>query len=324
MCTAVRFKARGIYYGRTLDLEYSLGEGVVMTPRRCALSFRHSKCMREHYAMLGIGIVADGYPLYYDAMNEHGLWIAGLNFPQYAQYNSGRRGMLNLASYELVPFILSRCATVTEAEVILESANITSEPFSENFPPTPMHWMICDREHCAVIEQTEQGLAIHESDIGVLTNSPPYDMQTENLSRYLSLTPNPPVSRFSDETTLSPCSRGMGAYGLPGDVSSMSRFVRAAFTLANASIPEGEDDSVGQLYHILGSVEQVSGTVRLEGGSLERTVYTSCADPQRMTYYYTTYENSTPTAVKLDPSALVESSPTFYPFDRRMRITHQN
>lgn len=324
MCTAIRFRAKGVYYGRTLDLEYSLGEGVIFTPRRYPMIMRHADGTDDHLALLGIGIMRDGYPLYYDAMNERGLWMAGLNFPRYCRYGDCVQGALNLASFELIPYVLSRCGTVSDAIDLLKRANITSEEFSEGLPASPLHFMICDRDGSIVIEQTSRGLSIFDNAAGVLTNSPPFDHQTENLAKYLNLTPDTPRSRFSDRLTLDPCSRGMGAFGLPGDVSSTSRFVRAAFTLANASKPEDTDACISQFYHVLGSVEQVSGTVRLDGGALERTVYTSCADAQKMTYYYTTYENPTPTAVRMSRETLDSALPVCYPLDRNMLVIKQN
>ena len=324
MCTAIRFKSNGIYFGRTLDLEYSLGEGVVITARRHPLTFRHFERTDDHHAIIGIGIIRDGYPLYFDALNERGVWMAGLNFPHYATYNHGKCGMLNLASYELIPFVLSRCDSVKDAEKLLREANITSEEFSSELSPTPMHWMLCDFEKSIVIEQTKRGFAMYENPTNVMTNSPDFEMQTENLSKYLSLTTYPPAWRFSPEFAFESSSRGMGAFGLPGDVSSTSRFVRAAFTLANATKPEDEDACVSQFYHILGTVEQVSGTVRLDGGALEKTVYTSCADPRRLIYYYTTYENPTPCAVKMNKEDVRGSSIIFYPLERKLRIFEQN
>jgi choloylglycine hydrolase len=38
--------------------------------------------------MIGTAIVADDYPLYFDAVNEDGLCAAGLNFPGNAVYHS--------------------------------------------------------------------------------------------------------------------------------------------------------------------------------------------------------------------------------------------
>lgn len=322
MCTAISYK--NSYFGRTLDLEYSLGEGVIITPRHYPFSFSHTDKSESHYAIMGIGVKKDGYPLYYDAINEQGLWMAGLNFPHYAHYNRGRCNALNLASFELLPYILSSCATLTEAQALLERINVTSEAFSEELPPSPLHWMLCDSERCIVIEPLANGLSICENNVCVLTNSPPFDYQTQNLTQYLSLTPYPPASRFSERFTLEPHSRGMGAIGMPGDVSSTSRFVRAAFTLANSHSGENERESIAQFFHIMSTVAQVSGTVRLEGGKLERTQYTSCANSKKLVYYYTTYERATPTAVEMKKEDLNSKKLILYPLLHEMKIERQN
>ncbi len=324
MCTAVSYKAKGNYYGRTLDLEYSLDERVMITARKHPLSFLHSESMASHYALMGIGCISNGYPLYYDAVNECGVWMAGLNFPHFASYNKGKCGMLNLASYELLPFILGRCGTVSDALEILKRANITSQSFSLKLQATPMHWMLCDSQQCVVLEPLESGLRIYENKAGVLTNSPPFDYQMQNLTNYLSLTPYPPHSRFSDVLALDSYSNGMGAIGMPGDVSSVSRFVRASFTKLNAHTPNDEIGSVRQFFHILGSVAQVEGTVRLANGKLERTAYTCCCDPQKLMYYYTTYENSCVSAVSMTDEDLDSDDVTEYPLTREMKINMQN
>lgn len=67
------------YFGRTLDYEVSYGNQIVITPRNYALRFRHTEDQPHHYAIIGMGLVAENYPLYYDAMNEKGLCMAGLN-----------------------------------------------------------------------------------------------------------------------------------------------------------------------------------------------------------------------------------------------------
>ena len=324
MCTAIKYKTRSSYFGRNLDLEYSLGEGVIITPRNYPFSFLHTGKITSHYAIMGIGIERDGYPLYYDAINERGLWMAGLNFPHYAAYNRGRCNTLNLGSFELIPYILSKCASTKDAEAILKDANLTSDAFSPSMPPTPLHWIVCDSERCIVVEPVKDGLKVQENMIGVLTNSPPFDYQMQNLTSYLSLTPYPPASRFSENVRLEPCSRGMGGIGLPGDVSSTSRFVRAAFNLSNSCSGESEYESIGQFFHIMASVAQISGVVRLDEGKLERTQYTSCTNAQKLIYYYTTYENAMPYAVDMKREALDSCELVQYPLVHDMRIEIQN
>lgn len=72
-----------------------------------------------------------------------------------------------------------------------------------------------------------------------------------------------------------------GALGLPGDLSSPSRFVRAAFVRANARAEQTEDASVSQFFHILTSVEQQRGCCELDDGQYEITLYSSCCNADR-------------------------------------------
>ena len=86
MCTASTYKTKDFYMGRTFDYEFSYGEEIVVTPRKYVFDFRHTDKLTTHYAMIGMAFVADGYPLYYDAVNEKGLGMAGLNFVGNAVY----------------------------------------------------------------------------------------------------------------------------------------------------------------------------------------------------------------------------------------------
>ena len=79
--------------------------------------------------------VADNYPLYYDAMNEKGLGMAGLNFVGNAAYAEPTDGMQNVAQFEFIPWILSRCATIPEVREALARMNLVGTPFSPQMPP---------------------------------------------------------------------------------------------------------------------------------------------------------------------------------------------
>ena len=101
------------------------------------------------------------------------------------------------------------------------------------------------------------------------------------------------------ELNLKQYSRGMGAIGLPGDLTSQSRFVRVAFTKMNSISGEGEKESVSQFFHILNSVDQQRGCCELEDGKYEITIYTSCCNTNKGIYYYTTYDNHQITAIDM-------------------------
>lgn len=320
MCTAISYiGAKGHYFGRNLDLTFCYQEQVTVTPRNYGFRFRTGYGFRHHYAMLGMATVANGYPLYYEATNELGLSMAGLNFPDNAQYQHKLIGKQNIAPFELIPWILGQCANVREAKSVLQNVNIWNLPFSREFGLTPLHWLISDGEDSIVAEPMEDGLKIYDNPFGILTNNPPLPYHLTNLSNYIGLSPSQAENTFSKKK-LVPYSNGMGAMGLPGDYSSASRFIKAAFVKENA-VSCGDD--VGQFFHILGSVAMPRGNVKI-GELDEITQYSCCCDTKRGIYYYTTYENSRITAVKLWDCPLLSDQLITYPLRKAEDIRFEN
>lgn len=324
MCTAISFTAGDHYFGRNLDLEYSYQETIAIAPRSYPLPFRHMDDMPYHHAMIGVAYMPDGYPLYYDAVNEHGLGMAGLNFPGNAAYFAALEGCDNVASFELIPWILGQCSTVQEARPLLSRLCLTNDAYSPELPPSPLHWMLSDREESVVIEQAQDGLHVYSNPVRVLTNNPPFPWHVTHLNLYMSLTAGTPSNSFAPALTLTHYSRGMGALGLPGDCSSSSRFVRAAYHLHHAACEETETSAVSQFFHILGSVAFPRGSVMLEDGRAEITVYTVCCNVTRGIYYYTTYDNSAITAVDMMQENLDGCELICYPLLHDQRIMLQN
>lgn len=324
MCTAATYQTKDFYFGRNLDYEFPYGEEVTVTPRNYPFRFRHMPELTRHYAMVGMAHVQEGYPLYYDAVNEKGLCIAGLNFVGNAVYGKPQEGKDNVAQFELIPWLLGKCGSVKEAKALLDRIQITDTPFSPQLPIGQLHWLLADREDCLVLESMADGLHVYENPVGVLTNNPPFPMQLFALRNYAALSPDTPENRFAPALDLAPYSRGMGAMGLPGDLSSQSRFVRAAFTRMNARSGEGEGESVSQFFHILGSVEQQRGCCHLEGDKYEITLYSSCCNADRGIYYYTTYENSRISAVDLHRTELESRDLSRYPLTKGPDICWQN
>ena len=322
MCTAISFHSNHHYFGRTLDLEHTYNEQIVVTPRRFPFRYLDLPTDDEHHARIGIATVIDGYPLYYDACNEHGLAIAGLNFVGNAIYHPWEEGMYNLAQFELIPWLLGKCKNLTEARDELGRINLLNVAFRRDLPVAKLHWMLSDKSGSIVVEPTADGLCIYDNPVGVLTNNPPFPHQLQNLSLYQNLTPNEPERpQFATGFTQSPISRGTGAIGLPGDWSSPSRFVRATFVKMNATPKESEEDSVNQFFHILGTVEQVEGCLHL-GEMLERTQYTSCCNIDHAIYYCKTYECHRITAVPLFLEDLNASVLQSYPLAKKESFSH--
>ena len=317
MCTAVSFLSADHYFGRNLDLEYSYSEAVTVTPRNYPFAFRNGKAFPCHYAMIGVATVSRDYPLYYDTVNEHGLCMAGLNFPGNAVYEGSARDAV--APFELIPWVLCQCKNTQEAITLLQNTCLAPITFSDGFPVTPLHWMLSDRKSSFVLEPLKGGLVIRDDPVGVLTNNPPFDYHLHNLKNYLKLSSDDPENTLAPAIPLKPYSRGMGAMGLPGDLSSASRFIRAAFTALHSVRPQQEDAAVNQFFHILGSVCQQEGCVKV-GKKYEKTVYSSCCNTDKGIYYYTTYENAEISAVHLHREDLEGCKLIQYPLDRSTHI----
>lgn len=324
MCTAVTYRTKDFYFGRTLDYEFTYGEEVTVTPRKYPFRFAEEGESAEHFAMIGMAHLANGYPLYYEAVNEKGLAMAGLNFVGNACYHEKKAGKVNLAQYELIPYVLGRCATLKEAVACLKKINVRSIAFSKKYPIAELHWLIADQTGSITAEPTREGLKLYKNPVGVLTNNPPFEMQMLTLSGFMHLSAKPPKNTFAKGVKLRSYSRGMGAVGLPGDLSSPSRFVRAAFVKCNSVSSERETDSVGQFFHILGAVEQQRGCCVLENGETDITAYTSCCNADRGIYYYTTYGNRQISAVDMRKENLGSAELIHYPLVSDEQIKFQN
>ena len=324
MCTAATYKTNDFYFGRTLDYEFSYGDEVTITPRNYTFHFRKTGTLESHYAMIGMAYIAGDYPLYYDAVNEKGLGIAGLNFVGNADYKKEVNDKDNVAQFEFIPWILSQCATVKEAIASIERLNLIDEPFSKELPLAQLHWLIADRNEAITVESVKDGIHIYPNPVGVMTNNPPFDAQMFALNNYMHLSPKSPQNSFSDKLPLHTYSRGMGALGLPGDLSSQSRFIRVAFTKMNSVSGSSENESVSQFFHILGSVDQQRGCCDVGDGKYEITLYTSCCNTDKGIYYYTTYENHQITAVNMHSENLDGKKLIRYPLILGEQIKMQN
>ena len=323
MCTAICFKQGGVFFGRNLDLEGTSEERIAVVPRNFPLRFLKVPELRRHFAIIGTVRISEGCPLFNDAMNERGLFGAALNFPESAVYNEEKPGFENIASFELISWVLASCSNLEEVKKKLEHANILSTDFSKNLKKTPLHWFFADKTGAISVEPLEKGLVVSENSTKVLTNEPPFEYHEQNLRGYLGISAEETENCFSKKLELLPYSRGMGAIGLPGDFSSASRFIKAVFAAENA-VCESEEDCIAGFFHILDSVSMVKGCVRLPEGKLERTVYSSCADGKNGIYYYKTYENNRISAVDMKKENLESDLLISYPMFAKQDILWLN
>ena len=264
MCTAI---AKKRFFGRTLDVDTYYDQQLVLAPERLALHFGKKGTMKQHHAILGTACVKDGYPLFFDAMNGCGLCMAALDFPSPCRYFPAQPGKDNIASFQMIPWILGRCCSVAEAMPLLRRMSVWDAPFAPDTPPSPLHWLLSDGSRTVAVESVAEGLKIYDDEAGVLANEPSFPEQ------------------FAKE--FSPKDK---AAGLPGDFSSRSRFQRAAY-LQN----HGVCRTAADFFRLMAPV-----TVP-EGCSTGRhTMLTTCCDRKTGQYHALSAESPFPVTMGME------------------------
>ena len=284
MCTAISMNFDGLYFGRTMDIEFNFDGKIVTAPRRFLFSEKNAEGLAVHYAVTGMARVVNGYPLFADAFNEAGLCMAALSFPQTAKYfDTSSAFSVNLSPFELIPHVLGKCANIKEAREELSKVRVVDVPFSKDVPNTPLHWIVSDKSGSLSVEPTDKGLVIYDNKMGVLTNEPPFPFHEKNIRLYSHLT--------ADSFKESGLGYGTGAVGLPGDWSSPSRFVKADFLrrTVGARRSATESECVDCFFSVLEALSVPRGAVRSEDGKPHFTQYSCCVDAKNSIYYCKTY-----------------------------------
>ena len=296
MCTGVRFSddKGNMYFGRNLDWSVGYGEKIVIAPK--GYNYRYAFIGEAHprFAVIGMGIIQENVPLYFDCGNEAGLAIAGLNFPGYAQYEPNAvDGKTNVAAYEFPLWVAMNFSTVDEVENALKNVAIVAKPINDKYPVSLLHWIIGDKNRSIVVEYTKDGLQIFHNDVDVLTNQPGYGWHQENLRNYLNLESPQPEKVTWGKAEMTAFGSGSLMRGLPGDYYSPSRFVRVAYLNTHYPVKSTEEENVSRLFHTLAGVAMIDGAAAMASGDFEKTIYTGGFSTATNIYYYNTYEDPT-------------------------------
>lgn len=294
MCTGIRFSdGQGhLYLARNLDWTSGYGEHVVVTPTGYRPRSPFGAVEEVRHAVIGMGIVEAGTPLYFDCGNDAGLAVAGLNFPGYAQYAPGPvEGATNVAAYELPFWVAAQFSSVDEVEAALRDVVIVDRPVDERYPSSLLHWVVGDADRAIVLEHTSDGLHVFDDDVDVLTNQPGFGWHHENLRNYLNVSPEFPDETVVGRAKLTPFGSGSHMRGVPGDYSSPSRFVRATYVHAHFPGKTTEEENVSRAFHTLQQVAMVDGAAAMASGEFEKTIYTGLFSSRTGTYYWNTYED---------------------------------
>ena len=293
MCTSIRFSdGTNLYLARNLDWTSGYGEQVVVTPTGYATKSPFGAVPRIQHAVIGMGIVEEDTPLYFDCGNDSGLAVAGLNFPGYAEYaKEPAEGATNVAAFEFPLWVASQFATVDEVEAALRDVVIVDKPINEKYPSSLLHWIIGDPTRAIVVESTSDGVQVFDDDVDVLANQPGFAWHHENLRNYLNTSPEFPEEIVLGRAHLGPFGSGSHMRGIPGDYYSPSRFVRAAYVNAHYPDKANEEENVSRAFHTLQQVAMVDGSAAMGSGEFEKTIYTGLFSSRTGTYYWNTYED---------------------------------
>lgn len=296
MCTAISLvsKQNEVFFGRTMDFNYEIDLEVYIIPKNYKYSGEYLKdSYYTKYAFICTGQPI-GRLLAADGMNEKGLGVAALYFPGYAHFQDRQTpNKLSVTSVELVNYLLSNCQDVEEIISLAPILEIIGVPDPVTNQITSLHWIATDRTgKSIVIECTKQGLTILPNAVGVLTNSPDFNWHYTNLRNYMMISPESPDLKEWGDLTLKALSKGTGSYGLPGDFTSPSRFVRITFAKKFMELPETREEMILSCFHIMKLVTIPKGIVIANNHNPEYTQYTNFMNLNTGSYYFTSYSNN--------------------------------
>ena len=311
MCTAIKFLN---YFGRNLDLEYNFNEEVVITPRNYCFNFSSSLSNDKNYALIGIATKSKNYPLYYDAINEYGLGGVGLSFNKQNLYSNNLTVKNAIAPYEFLPFVLRTSKTIKEVKNLLKNHIVVNKSFSKEFAVTNMHFMFADKNSSIVIETNNGKINIYNNKLNILTNMPEFYNQIKNLNNYKRLTNKDP---YKSEY------KGSGAVGLPGDYTSVSRFVKTDFILKNSAIINKNNNELTQFFKVLDSVFVPLGAVNINN-KFFHTIYTTGYNLKDLTLCFKTYNNNRISQVSMLKENLDLNKLICYPINNKQDILYLN
>lgn len=329
MCTSLTLKSLDDknFLARTMDFPLTFNESVHLIPRNFKWnSVADKKEYKSKYASLGMSIVMNNHPVLADGINEKGLCCATLYFPGFAHYSKElSEKKINLAPYDFVYFVLSNCANLEEVIEKVKMVDFIDVPLSFLGITPPLHWTVTDRSGRSIaIENTIEGLKITENPIGVMTNSPEIGWHLTNLRQYIGANPIQNKEVKWGELNLNAFGQGSGTFGIPGDYTPPSRFIRAAY-LKHVSVPANDEiEGVTSIFHILANCEVPKGAVLKDGKDLDFTLYTAAMCSESCTYYYKTYENSQIEAINMLNENLEMLEIKSYHNSKKQQIEYQN
>jgi choloylglycine hydrolase len=303
-CTGIRLSAKDgtVVVARTMEFGADLKSGVAVFPKGTAFTGTlpdgaKGATWTSKYGMIGAN--AFGLPVIVDGMNDQGLYVGEFFFPGYASYApvTAANASKSMAGYEYSTWILANFSSIAEVKAAYDHVSLAPTVLAQLGMAPPVHFRIMDKTGASVVvEPLNGGLKIYDDPLGILTNSPTFDWHMTNLNNYIGLTPMIHETVKTAGTTLQGFGQGSGFFGLPGDFTPPSRFVRAVAYQQTAIQPATSADAVQQIFHILNNFDIPVGSVRdvVQGQQVDEwTLWTSAEDLKNLVFYFRTFTDQT-------------------------------
>lgn len=301
---------------RTLEFGFDCHSDILVMPKGIDINFLSSAKDKVGYKMKAkygfTGMNAVGKQIVVDGVNEAGLYLGSFYFAGFAVYTplTATNQSNAISSEEMGNFILGSFATVEEVKEGLKNITVVGTYIDEIQGEAPFHYAVSDKSgNSIVIEYSKNGLQIFDNTVQVVTNNPTYDWHTTNIRNYVNLTPDNVNGININGEKYTPLSQGSGMLGLPGDASSVSRFIRATAFVNAAQPSKDEEEGVFRAFHILNNFDIPVGLVKQKEKDVtlsEYTVWTSVVDTKNAVYYFKTYKN--PAVKKVDLKEILKQA----------------
>lgn len=328
MCTSITLQTKDGHHllGRTMDFTIDFNQRVIVTPHNYSWQSDSANRCRANYATVGMGIKQQDHIVLADGLNEQGLMCATLYLPGFASYSKDRiADKTNLPPHDFVFWCLTHYATIDEVREAMNAVNFLDSPLAILGIAPPLHWILSDKSGaCLVIESTEHGLQLYDNPVGVLTNSPELSWHLQNLRQYIGLRSNPFIPTQWGDLELAAFSQGSGSFGLPGDFTPPSRFIRAAFLKQAHGKVTNELDGMTEIFHILSNCALPKGAVKNSKDMMDYTLYTTAMCAESTSYYYYSYECQQISSVHLTHEDLDAQTVKTFPYPRQSAVRDLN
>jgi choloylglycine hydrolase len=302
-CTGITLIAAdgSVVRGRTMEFGHPLDSNVILIPRGMALAGTTADGTDDglqwtaKYAAAGANGL--GLPVIIDGLNEQGLSGGIFYFPDFADYQDVAADEQSqvLAPWQVMTWALTSFATVEEVRAALPDVRVGNIEYGPWQAVPPCHYVLTDTTGATiVVEYVNGALNIYDNPLGVVTNAPGFDWHLTNLRNYIGISPTAREGVSLGDVNLDPLSLGGNLFGMPGDSSSPSRFVRAMVYAQTSVQPATGQEAVMQGFHILDNFDIPEGSVPEPSGGgdpYEITEWTTMSNLTARTFAIWTSDN---------------------------------